>query len=58
VEVVEDAALLLGLPLDWLFAGLGLVERIMEIFVGLFEAFPVTGAVAEGIPDHEPEGSG
>jgi hypothetical protein len=58
VEIVEDATLPLELPLDRLFAGLGLLERIVEIFVGLFEAFPVTGAVTEGVSDDEAEGSG
>jgi hypothetical protein len=32
------------------------LEPIAKIVVVLLEAFPVTGAIAEGISDDEPEG--
>jgi hypothetical protein len=58
VDVVEDASLLLEYPVLRLFVGAGLVELIVEIGVELFETFPMTGAVAEGIAGDEAEGGG
>ena len=56
VDVVEDAALLLELPVDRLSFGAGLVEPLAEIVVGLFEALAVADTVAERIADEEAEG--
>ncbi len=36
----------------------GFFELITEILIGLFEAFPMTAAVAEGGADDEAEGGG
>jgi hypothetical protein len=56
VDVVDDSALLIERTLQRQFAGLGLLELLAKIGIGLLETLPMTGLVAESIADDETEG--
>jgi hypothetical protein len=54
VDVVDYAALLFEGLVQLLFAGMGFLELIAEIFIGLLETLAMTEVVAPGLADVEP----
>jgi hypothetical protein len=55
VDVVDYAALLFEGLVQLLFAGMGFLELIAEIFIGLLETLAMTEVVAPGLADDEAE---
>ena len=55
VGVVDYAALLFEGLVQLLFAGMGFLELIAEIFIGLLETLAMTGVVAPGLAADEAE---
>jgi len=55
VDVVDYAALLFEGLVQLLFAGMGFLELIAEIFIGLLETLAMMGVVAPGLADDEAE---
>jgi hypothetical protein len=58
VDIVDDRTLFFDCLTQRLFVGACSLQLIAKIFVGFLEALAMTGAVAQGVADHEAEGGG
>ena len=58
MDVVDDAALLLDGPPDWLGVRCGCLESFAKFFLGLLQAFPMAAVVAAEFAGDEAEDRG